>query len=257
MGILLENGKYQVLENIVSEPGYSASVCIDVETKNNFSEYIFNIYSESSYINKFLPLYHALPHSVCGDFHKVLPGDRCVMAVFDYHKGAPLKKYLDSLAKDDYPARAEAAGSFLDASLVLATLPPVFAASVLQPPYTVYTAKDKSVRFNYIVRPQPETESQTESQTETPDEKIPAEFVSYLEKAFVKNRYLPETASGFVNKIRTGEITGFVNICSAWRRLSADAMNEYLAYRKETFFGYIKRLALTKSRKKREKLKNL
>ena len=86
VGVLLDDGKYQVLESLYTQQGYSASICIDVETRNNYKEYVFNIYSDPAYINTYLPLFHGLMPGACGDFRSVLPGNRCIMAVFDYHR---------------------------------------------------------------------------------------------------------------------------------------------------------------------------
>ena len=245
MGVLLGDGKYQVMESLYSEPGYTASVCINVETKNNYKEYIFNIFTDPVHISHYLPIFHELHSNICGEFREILPGNGCVMAVFDYHKGIPLHNHLKSLKKDDYPARAQAVGSFLDAALVLDALPPVFAVSVFCPPYTVYDQKTNAVRLNYLIRPRAEPDA----------EETRALFVPYLQSAFIKNRYLPETAVDFLLKVHSGEITGFVSICSAWRRISVQAMEEHEKYLKESIFGYLKRRMSKKARKKLKALK--
>ena len=245
MGVLLDDGKYQVMESLLAEDGYSASVCIDVETRNDYREYVFNIYSEPLLISAFLPIYHSLMPGVCGDFRDIRPGSGCIMAVFDYHKGIPLESYLESLKKDDYPARAQAVGMFFDAAIVLDALPPIFAVSAFSPPYTVFDQKEGAVRFNYIIKPREQPSA----------DEIREAFVPYLESAFIKNRYLPELATEFLLKVRNGEIKGFVPICSAWRRISADALAEYEGYKKESFFKYLRRRASKEARKKAKQLK--
>ena len=240
---MLDNGKYQVMENLFSQQGYLASVCIDVETRNNYKEYIFNIYSDTANINAFLPLFHGLTNGVCGDFRRILPGSGCIMAVFDYHKGVPLENYLKSLPEDDYPARAHAVGSLLDAAVVLEALPPIFAVSVFSPPYTVFNLKEKSVRLNYVIKPAPEPTTQEALDS----------FLPYLESAFPKNRYLPEMATGFLSSVRNGDIAGFVSICSAWRRISADSLEEHERYKEESFFKYLRRKSAKKAKDKAER----
>ena len=242
LGVLLDDGKYQILESLYSEQGYAASVCIDIETKNNYKEYVFNVYSDPAQINTYLPLFHELRSGICGDYRELLPGNSCIMAVFDYHKGVPLESYFNKLKKDDYPARAQAVGSFFEAAIILDAMPSVFALSALNPPYTVYNLKDGAVRFNFVIRPRAEPS--------------PAElreiFIPYIESAFTKNRYLPESAVEFLERLRSGELTGFVSVCAAWRRISAKAMEEHEAYKEESLFKYIKRKL---SRKAKDKLK--
>ena len=245
MGTLLDDGKYQVLENLFSEAGYAASICIDVETRNNFKPLIFNIYSEPDHISRFLPLFYGVSPGMCDSFRRLIPGSRCIMAVFDYHQGVPLIDHLKSLPKKDYPERAQIVGRLLDATLVLDMLPPIFAISALKQPNTVINRKENTIHLNFIIKPRTEP---------TNDEKIQA-FIEYLENALVKNRYLPELAADFLKKASSGEITGFVQICAAWRSISAAAMEEYESYLKESIFKYLKRLMKKKAIEKREKVK--
>jgi len=124
-------------------------------------------------------------------------------------------------------------------------LPPIFAVSALSPPYTVYDKKTQTVRLNYFIKPRNEAFA----------EEIRALLVKYLEIAFVKNRYLPEMAAGFLESVRSDEVSGFVPICSAWRRISAAALEEHDRYKAESFFGYIKRRMTRKARQKAENVK--
>ena len=94
------------------------------------------------------------------------------------------------------------------------------------------------MRFNYLIQPR----------AEPSPEEIRALFIPYLENAFVKSRYLPELAEEFLKKVQGGEITGFVPICAAWRRIYAAAMEEHEKYREESFFGYLKRKLTKKAR---------
>ena len=244
MGILLDNGKYQVLENLFSESGYTASVCIDIEAKSNYKPLVFNIYSDPSYISAYLPLYYRLISGGCSYFKRIISGDGCIMAVFSYHKGIPLTDYLKSLPRDDFEARARAAGLFLDAALELDMLPPALAVSALSPPNTVYDIRENVVYFNFLVKPF----------TSSDEKDILTLLSDYLENAFVKNRYLPELASDFPARLKDGRISGLVAVCSEWRRISAGALEEYNRYKEESFLGYVKRKS--KSRlKTRLKLK--
>ncbi|MDR2570386.1 MAG: hypothetical protein LBD23_08840 [Oscillospiraceae bacterium] len=244
MGVLLDDGKYQVLENLLTEPGYTASVCMDVDTRNNYKPLIFNIYSDPDCINTFLPLFYNIQKDMCDSFHQLIPGNRCIMAVFNYYQGTRLGEYIKTIPKHDYPARALIVGKLLDAALVLYTMPPVFATAALSPENTIYNKKEETVRFNFIVRP---------DKSEFVEDKKLTLLVSYIESAFVKNRFLPEKAVDFLKKIRSGEISGYVNICSTWRGISAEAMAQYDAYKKESIFGYAKRSIKRKLKDKKEK----
>ena len=240
MGVLLDGGKYQVLENMISEPGYTAAVCIDVESRNNYKPLIFNIYSEPVYINEFLPLFYGVSPEVCYGFHGVIPGNRCIMAYFDYHKGVPLMDHLKTLPKDDYPARARIAGSFLEATLFFDMLPPVFAVSALTAPYTVFDTKENAVYFNFCIKPRPEPSLEEKREL----------FTSYLKSIFVKNRYLPDKVADFIMQTGSSDTLKFVPVCAAWRQISAVAMEEYEKYKKESIPGYIKRLLGRKLKRK-------
>jgi len=239
VGVLLDNGRYQVLENLFSETGYTASVCIDVETRTNYKPLLINIYSDPNYISFFLPLFYNISKDMCENYHHVISGNRCIMAVFDYHQGVPLQNYLESLPKSDYPARAQAVGNLLDAALILDTLPLVFACSALRPPNTVFYAKENTVRFNFIIKP--------DGNKSDEEEKL-AMFTAYLESAFIKNRFLPAKAAEFLEQVRSGKVSGFVHICSAWRGISASAMAEYETYIQESIFGYVRRLFKKKAK---------
>ena len=242
MGVLLDNGKYQVLENLFLEDGYTASVCIDIENRNNYKPLVFNIYSQPSNISELLPFFYGISPGICDGFHRVIPGNRCIMAFFDYHHGVPLIDHLNALSKDDYPARAQIAGSFLDAMLFFDMMPTLFTLSALTPPNTVFDVKEKAVRFNYVIKPLPQASE---------DEKW-ALFAAYIKKIFVKSRYLPDMADKFLQQTLDGGNMKFVPICAAWRQVSAAAMEEYEKYKKESIFGYIKRRLLKKRRGKRK-----
>ena len=242
MGILLDNGKYQVLENLYMEDGYTASVCIDIENRNDYKPLIFNTYSQPAHISQLLPLFYGVSAGVCDGFHRVIPGNRCIMAFFDYHQGIPLMDHMKSLQKDDYPARAQIAGSLFDAMLSFDMLPPIFAISALTLPNTVYNKKEKAVRFNFVIKPYPDPS----------EDEIWALFKSYLEQVFVKSRYLPDAASDFLQRTISGDAMKFVAVCAAWRQISAAAMEEYEKYKKESIFGYIKRMIARKVRRSRK-----
>lgn len=231
MGVLLDNGRYQVLENLLTQPDYTASVCIDIEQKNNYKPLVFNIYTQPEHINSFLPLFYGIRPGDCDEFRRVIPGYRCIMAVFNYHIGVTLTEHLKTLPKNDYPAKAAVVGSFLDAAIVLDMLPPVFALAALTPPNTVFDSKENAVRFNFIIKPD----------AEASEEMKRAIFISYLENAFVKNRYLPYETEDFLERMRSADISKFVPICAAWRQVNAAAMEQYEEYLKESIIGYLKR----------------
>ena len=240
-----------MLENLFSETGYSASICIDIETKNNFKPLIFNIYSKPDFVNRFLPLFYGVDSGICDSFHRIIPGSRCIMAVFDYFQGVPLKDQLKTIPAADYPARAQIIGQLLDAVLVLDMLPPVFAISALGEPNTVYIKKDNTVRLNFLIKPVPDP-----AVDETKDA-----FTGYMEQAIVKNRYLPDLAVDFLKKVQSGELTGFVQINAAWRGIATAAMDEHEKYKKESFIKYLKRRSKQKAKeklaKRKEKKKNV
>ena len=245
MGTLLDDGRFQVLENLISDPGYTASVCINVENRNNYKPLIFNIYSDPEYIGELLPIFYGISPETCAGFHGVMPGNRCIMAFFDYNRGVPLTEHLKKLPKNDYPARAQIAGSLLEAALFLDMLPPVFAVSALEEPNTVYDKKENAVRFNFIIKPQTK-----------PSEKEKWElFTPYLENTFVKSRYLPEKAARFLEQTLGSETYKFVPTCAAWRQISAEAMEEYEKYLSESIFGYLKRILTKKADKKKKQVK--
>jgi len=234
------------MENLFSETGYTASICIDIETKNNFKPLIFNTYSDPKQINRFLPLFYGITPGLCDSFHRVIPGSRCIMAIFDYHQGVPLMDHLKTIDKKDFPERALVVSRLLDAVLILDMLPDIFAISALRQPNTIYVKKDNTVRLNFIIKPE---------EQESAEEKLGI-FIEYLENAFLKNRYLPELVVDFVKKVRTGEVSGFVAICAAWRGISAAATEEYNTYKKESFIKYLKRRSKQKAKEKLEKRKN-
>lgn len=257
---LLANGKYKVLENLVLLPEYTASVCIDVETENNYRPLIINTYLNADDISRLLPLFYAIRTEDCNEFSTVIPGDRCIMAIFNYYRGIPLKEYLKSIKEKDYPARAAAVGAFLDAALVLDMLPQEFAVAALKEPNTLYDGTSKSVKFNFLIRPRTNAED-TADTADTPDEagiekaainEKRTAFLGYLGAALIKNRYLPFKAEDFLNEMQKADISKLVPLCAAWRQISAAAMEEYEDYLKESYFGYLKR-RLRRWREKRKK----
>ena len=95
------------------------------------------------------------------------------------------------------------------------------------------------MRFNFIIKP--------DGNKSDEEEKLSA-FTAYIESAFIKNRFLPEKAAEFLEHVRSGKVSGFIHICSAWRSISAAAMAEYEAYIQESIFGYVRRLLKNKAK---------
>ncbi|WP_018212980.1 hypothetical protein [Desulfitobacterium hafniense] len=241
MGPFIEDGKFKVLEVLQELEGYTACLCIDVETNNHYRPMVFNIYEKEEDIRRYLPAFFNLNKEQFTDFIRVVSGKHCIFAIFAYHEGVKLRDFFKDGKTPEFEKRVAYATRLFQECLILDAMPDLISLPCLEPDHMVVIEQANRVRINYVIPPL------------APRRKAKGEqCAALLECIFKQDRYVPEGLGEFIAHLRLHEQVSIVSAFSQWKELAPGLLTEHQNLLKETWWAYgLRRLKQLWQRKKR------
>lgn len=243
MTTLILDGKYQVQEVLTAGDGFRACLCIDVETDSGYRPVIVNTYEREEDIRRLLPAFFRMREEGFPSLVRIVTGRGSLSVVFESRRGVRLGQHFGRGCRSDFEERCIYAHALLETALLLDTVPDFMAHACLSPENVMVLPSTRQMALQWVLPPEEIREAGFRTRN----------MAVLLSGMFVRDRFLPESVTAFIDDLLKGRCPSLATALSRWRELQKTLPGEHRKLLAETWFRSIVRRLRGKVRAEWEK----